>query len=274
MKYESMEEFEEVGILGSMASSDSTQRFSSRVDNYVRCRPHYPPVLLDTLRQNCGLTGDSVLADIGSGTGILTRLFLEIGNEVYGVEPNKEMREAGENFLAAYPKFHSVAATAEETTLPDNSVDLIAAGQAFHWFDRERIKPEWRRILKPGGWVVLVWNDRPGEDQPLGRDYEALLQRFGTDYSQITHKQIGDEDFADFFEGQYSSARFDNSQVFDFEGLKGRLLSSSYSPSPDDECFEPMLAELKGLFDRYESGGKVVFEFETWMHYGRLDPQA
>lgn len=250
--------------------SDSTTRFSSRVDNYIRYRPHYPPILLETLRRDCDFSSASVMADIGSGTGILTEPFLKNGNNVYAVEPNKEMREAGERLLASYPNFHSIPATAEETTLENDSIDLVTAGQAFHWFDHEKCKAEWQRILRPGGWVMLVWNDRPGENQPLGRDYEAFLQRFGTDYSQISHKHIGDEDFAGFFEGSYSSASFPNSQSFDFEGLKGRLLSSSYSPEVTDERYEPMLKELKNLFERHQVNGRVAFEFETWMYYGRL----
>src|SRR4051812_34197437 len=147
--------------------TDSTTRFSSRVNAYMRTRPDYPAEILDTLKQDCGLTESSVIADIGSGTGILSRMFLSNGNTVYGVEPNREMREAGEKLLSpAYPQYQSIAATAETTSLPNASVDFVTAGQAFHWFDRGKCRVEFARILRPHGWVALVWNERLTDSTP------------------------------------------------------------------------------------------------------------
>src|SRR5262245_64642768 len=137
-----------------------TQRFSSLVENYIKYRPGYPNEVIETLRSECGLTSGSIIADVGSGTGILTEMFLRIGNTVYGIEPNREMREAAERLLKDYPRFRSVASRAEETTLDDASVDFITAGQAFHWFDREKTREEFARILRPRGWVALIWNER------------------------------------------------------------------------------------------------------------------
>jgi ubiquinone/menaquinone biosynthesis C-methylase UbiE len=151
---------------------DVTQRFSSRVDNYIRYRPGYPDAILDTLRDAYGLTPASIVADVGSGTGILTEMFLRHGNVVYGIEPNREMREAAERLLAGYDRFHSVAATAEDTTLGDDSVDLVTAGQAFHWFDPSKARAEFARVLKPGGWVALIWNERV-VTTPFLADYAA-----------------------------------------------------------------------------------------------------
>ena len=147
--------------------TDPTQRFTSRVEHYVRYRPSYPRDLLDLLETRCGLSSASVVADVGSGTGILSELFLENGNRVIGIEPNKEMREAAERRLRRHPRFTSVAGTAEATTLDDASADFVAAGQAFHWFDPERARTEFSRILKPGGWVVLAWNLRRKEATPF-----------------------------------------------------------------------------------------------------------
>ena len=139
---------------------DATERFSNRVQDYARYRPHYPAAVIGSLQTNCQLLKTSVIADVGSGTGILTELFLRHGNPVLAVEPNRQMREAGERLLEGYPRFQSVAGRAEATTLPEQSVDFVTAGQAFHWFDRNKAKAEFSRILKAGGWVVLAWNER------------------------------------------------------------------------------------------------------------------
>ena len=154
----------------------STERFSDRVADYVRYRPSYPPDLLDCLRRNCGLTPHWIIADVGSGTGLLTKIFLENGNRVFAVEPNAAMRAAGEEFLRGFEQLASREGRAEATGLEAHSVDLVAAGQAFHWFDRRRARAEFERILKPSGWVALVWNERL-TSTPFLADYEQLLHR-------------------------------------------------------------------------------------------------
>jgi ubiquinone/menaquinone biosynthesis C-methylase UbiE len=251
--------------------TDVTQRFSSRVENYIKYRPGYPNEVIETLRSECGLTADSIIADVGSGTGILTEVFLRNGNEVYGVEPNSEMREAGERLLKGYPRFRSVASRAEETTLPDHGVDFITAGQAFHWFDREKARVEFARILKPRGWVVLIWNDRATTATLFLIAFEKLLKDYSTDYEQIDHRQINADVIRDFFgSDRFRLKQFNNSQVFDYEGLKGRLLSSSYAPEAGHPNHEPMLAELERIFQAYQDEGRVVFEYVTQMYYGQL----
>jgi SAM-dependent methyltransferase len=253
--------------------TDVTQRFSSRVDNYIKYRPSYPHEIIETLRSECGLTSDSVIADIGSGTGILAEMFLKNGNEVYGVEPNREMREAGERLLKDYPRFHSVAAKAEETALADHSVDFITAGQSFHWFDREKCRAEFVRILKPPGWIALIWNERVTNTTRFLVAYEQLLKDYSTDYERIDHRQINDDVIRDFFgSDRFMLKRFKNVQVFDYEGVKGRLLSSSYAPEAGHPNHEPMLAELERIFQSYQNDGKVVFEYRAQMYYGQLNP--
>ena len=251
---------------------DPTRRFSTRVENYVRFRPHYPQAVIDTLRRECGLRPDHVVADIGSGTGILTALFIANGNAVHAVEPNPEMRGAAERSLGTAPLFRSVAARAEDTTLPPASVDLIAAGQAFHWFDREAARREFRRILRPRGFVALVWNERASDTTPFLRDYEALLRRWSTDYDEVDHRQVTGEVLGAFYgPGGLRDATFHHSQHFDLEGLTGRLLSSSYVPEPGEPGYEPMLAACRDLFERYRSGDTVAFEYATRLFWGRLD---
>ena len=138
-------------------------------------RPRYPLGVLNLLREHGQLSPAHAIADIGSGTGFLAELFLKNGNAVFGVEPNKEMREAGEEYLAAYPRFTSINASAEATTLLDASVDFVTAGQAFHWFAPEATHREFPRILRPNGWVAVVWNDRSTSSTSFADAYEDLL---------------------------------------------------------------------------------------------------
>jgi ubiquinone/menaquinone biosynthesis C-methylase UbiE len=247
---------------------DSTKRFSNRVENYVKYRPHYPKEIITILRENIGLTPEKIIADIGSGTGLSTELFLENGNKVYGIDPNKEMREAGERYLEKYLKFISVSGTAEDTLLESNSMDVIVCGQAFHWFDVDKAQIEFKRILKEDGYVVLMWNERNTRASGLLGDYEALIKKFGTDYEQVCQKdeQVNENIKTFFSPRSYDLKMAANFQLFDFEGFKGRLLSSSYVPTDNEE----MIAELKKLFDRYQKDGVVKFEYDTNIYYGQL----
>jgi len=253
-----------------MPATNATSRFSDRVENYVRYRPGYPPEVVDALRRECGLTADCVVADIASGTGIWTRMLLENGNPVYGVEPNADMRQAGEGLLAGFANFTSVAGTAEATTLADGSVHFVTAAQAAHWFDRMRTRKEFVRILKPSGWLVLIWNEREIDSTPFLRDYEQLLLEYGTDYQDVRHERTADA-VNEFFDPlPYQERTFAMRQEFDYAGLEGRLLSSSYAPGPGHPKHEPMLAGLKRIFDKYASTGRVSVDYKTRVYFGRL----
>ncbi len=251
---------------------DPTQRFSSRVDNYIRYRPSYPAAIVDLLEKECGLTPEWVVADAGAGPGNLTRLFLDNGARVVGVEPNREMREAGERLLRGYPTYSSVAGTAEATTLADASVDLVTAGQAFHWFDQTRARQEFARILRPPRWVALVWNERRVDATPFLVAYERLLLAFGTDYAQVGHRDATDDAALErfFAPNGYRRATFENRQMFDYEGLEGRLLSSSYAPEAGQPGHDAMLDELRALFDKYQEDGTIAFAYDTSVYYGRI----
>ena len=252
-------------------TDDPTARFSSRVADYVRYRPGYPQSLVLLLEKECGLRRASEVADVGSGTGILSELFLRNGNRVYGVEPNREMRAAGERLLAAYPAFVSVEGRAEGTTLEDASVDFVTAGQAFHWFDPAGARREFQRILRPEGWVVVVWNDRRTAGTAFLEDYERLLLEYGTDYREVSVKYAEESSLAALFGASAPRRKtFDNEQVFDFDGLKGRLTSSSYAPQPGHPKFEPMMRELEAVFRRHERAGRVAVAYDTKVFYGRL----
>lgn len=250
---------------------DPTQRFSSRVANYVKYRPSYPAATIDLLKSECNLQPSAAVADVGSGTGLLAELFLKYGCHVWGIEPNREMREAGEQLLRTYANFTSLAATAEETSLPDRSMDFITAGQAFHWFDRSRVGAEFRRILKPDGWIILIWNERRTTSTPFLHAYEQLLRTYSPEYDQVDHRLV-DEDVihAVFPDIHFTMRSFENRQVFDFEGLRGRLLSSSYAPEAGDPQHAPMLAKLAEIFNQYQIDGQVSFDYDTRVNYGQV----
>lgn len=253
-----------------MPTTDATQRFSDRVENYIRYRPSYPPRVLEMLRAECGLTAEAAVADVASGTGIFTRLLLENGNRVYGVEPNREMREAAERLLTRYPRFTSVTGTAEETTLADQSVDFATAAQAAHWFDLAKARKEFARILKPGGWAVLLWNERCTDTTPFLRQYEELLLQYGTDYEKVRHENTTDKIGNFFSPTPFKQKVFDMRQDFDYEQLEGRLLSSSYAPGEGHPRHETMLQDLRQLFDRHQVNDRIGMDYLTRMYYGRL----
>ena len=249
--------------------SDATTRFSSRVADYAAHRPRYPSALYKFLRHRLGVDRGCVLADLGSGTGIFAEPFLAAGCTVFGVEPNQEMRAEAERALASkYPDFHSIAGTAEATTLPDRSVEMVVAAQAFHWFDPAAAGAECRRILRDGGHAALVWNTRRTTGAPFLEAYEALLNEFGTDYAAVRHDRADAARLREFFQGGFERMTFGNAQRLDEDGLRGRLLSSSYTPGPDDPRRPAMLQATARLFERYQQGGLVTLEYETELYFG------
>ena len=247
--------------------SNTVTRFSNRVANYVKYRPGYPPEMLELFRSQMGLTEDSRLADIGSGTGLSTKPFLENGNTVYGVEPNEAMREAAEEYLKEFPNFISHDGTAESTRLSDDSMDFVIAAQAFHWFDPDKTRREFTRILRPGGWIVLIWNERQLDTTEFLREYEHLLLKYATDYEKVRHENIDQQKLGAFFKAEYRWATFQNEQVFDYDGLRGRLLSSSYMPAEDRPTFPALEKELAGLFAKHSENDRIKVFYDTNIYY-------
>ncbi len=250
---------------------DPTLRFSNRVDNYVKYRPRYPKEVIETLRNECSLVSSSRIADIGSGTGVLAELFLQNGNRVFAVEPNREMREAAERLLQTYPGFSSIAGKAENTTLNNESVDFAVVGQAFHWFEVQEARREFLRILKQSGWVMVVWNEREFETTPFMIAYDQLLKRYAPDYARERHKRVYDTALSDLFGSHnFATRTFSYLQELDFEGVRGRMLSSSYTPEPGHPNHEPLMAELSKIYQAHEINGQITLRYVTRMYYGRL----
>lgn len=251
--------------------NNSTTRFSSRAAAYVKYRPGYPDDLIPQLRTLTGLKPKHIIADIGSGTGLSALPFLQAGNTVIGVEPNDEMRKLGDDFLKTWKNFRSIQGTAEGANLKPRSVDFVVAAQAFHWFDPEATRAEFRRILRPPGWVILTLNDRQTDSSDFLREYEQLLLKHGTDYSTVNHRNIDDTRVQAFFENsKVTKLELAYVQHLDYEGLKGRLDSSSYIPNPGTPAYEAMIGELRPLFDRHNSGGFVDIVYTTLVYIGKL----
>jgi ubiquinone/menaquinone biosynthesis C-methylase UbiE len=240
------------------------------VANYVAYRPKYPAAVMEFMREKLGLSQSSVIADVGSGTGILTEMFVRNGNRVYAVEPNDAMRAAAEHRLGEFPNFVSVCGAAEATTLAAASVDLITAAQAFHWFDAVQAKAEFARILKPGGKVALIWNMRRIDTTPFLRELERILRAYGTDYADGVAEFPREEVVESFFAGDFSTKIFPNEQIFDYQGLRGRWLSASYVPLAGHPNHAPMFNALRRAFDVYNTDGTVAIEYETVIYYARL----
>lgn len=249
----------------------ATGRFSNRVGDYVRYRPGYPAALPAWLQQTQGVDADHTVADIGAGTGISARMWLDAGHPVVAVEPNDAMRAAGQAALADMPGLRWVAGSAEATSLADASIDLVSAATAFHWFDPERARTEWARVLRPGGLAVVFWNTRAVDRSPVAAGYEALMHAFGTDYEQVTRRRPDDAAMEHWYGGGLRAmASFAHDQRLDFGGLQGRLLSSSSAPLPGQDGHAAMLDALRELFDRHAVDGYVDLAYDTRVFVGTL----
>lgn len=252
---------------------DPRARFTGRADVYQDNRPRYPEILLDILIRHCGLTLQSFIADVGAGTGLLTGLFLRRGYRVVAVEPNSDMRAICSQMQTKYSNLECVDANAEETGLPEHSIDLITVGQAIHWFDCPRTRKEFSRILRVGGWIALVENDRCVESNLFHSEYESILREYGgADYSEVKSRHLSRQALEEFFApSDMTVIEIPNEQKLDREGLAGRIVSSSYMPPPDHARYSAMCSTVDALFNRHQQNGFVRLEYVCRVHLGCLE---
>jgi SAM-dependent methyltransferase len=252
---------------------NTTTLFSGRAEQYRRHRPTYPAEIFDLLAREAGWAPSAVVADVGSGTGIFSAMFLARGNTVFAVEPNGDMRGAAERELGSNDRFRSIAGTAERTTLPDASVDLVACATSFHWFDAAAARVEFRRILRPGRFVALIWNVRRATAPGFMTAYERALHRLEPGYTDRAARDTEAVDRIARFFAPRSFGRhvYENLQPQDLDGLKGRFLSASYAPLPGDPACESALRALEELFAEHAVDGAVTFVYDTFVYWGRLD---
>ena len=254
-----------------MSDLKPTERFSDRVADYVRYRPDYPQAMLDWLQNEHGVNPHWWVADIGAGTGISSKLFLDGGYRVIAVEPNEPMRAAAEQWLGDNERFRIIDGRATATGLDDASVDLITVAQAFHWFDQEAARREFQRILRPNGLVAIIWNSRRLVGTPFLEGYEALLKQYGTDCTSVAERYGDELQMRRWFgEGYRGMGRFDHGQKLDFEALRGRLMSSSYAPRAGHPSHEPMMQALRELFERGAIDGHISFDYDTVVYVGKV----
>ncbi len=246
---------------------DPILRFFNRAENYARYRPAYPSAIVDLLKEDCHLTAESIIADVGSGTGALAELLLNNGNRVDGIEPNGEMRDIGVLHLKKYPLFASIAATAESTTLADHTIDFVTVGRAYQWFDENLALAEFSRILKPYGWLVIAWIKRRETSEFL-KAYEQFLQTHGTDYTIMRQRRAESERQLGLWLMRTQMPV--EEQRLDFESLRGLVLSLSNCPHPRDPEFPSMMGKLENLFQRYKEEGRVVLEYDAIVYYRHL----
>ncbi|MFV0388772.1 MAG: class I SAM-dependent methyltransferase [Pyrinomonadaceae bacterium] len=249
---------------------NSFERFDDRVENYVKYRPGYPEAVFDLLEKEFNLSVGNTVADLGTGTGISAKPFLERGFKVYGIEPNEAMRSAATRYLHGFEDFYAVEGTSQETGLATDSVELVTAFQAFHWFNDERAVREIKRIVKDGGGFALVWNERQLDSNAFLREYEAFLERFGNDYALVRHDNLDTAQFENSFGTPIKHTSFPNSQICDFEQLKGRMCSSSYMPNSDSANFEMLINALGELFAKHQTNNRVELIYDTNIYYGIL----
>ncbi|EIQ1514519.1 class I SAM-dependent methyltransferase [Vibrio parahaemolyticus] len=249
---------------------NSIDRFSSRVADYDKYRPSYPLDLVNKLVEQSNLNQRSVIADIGSGTGVFTELLLNQGVKVIGIEPNDAMRHSAENKLNHKANFTSLNATAESTRLKKGSIDLITAAQSFHWFNKDKVIPEFRRILKPNGVLALVWNQRCVE-QDFQTAYDEILRKYSKDYDSVNHKNLKDNEVPQFFDSNRMEAyTYSNEQLFDYEGLLGRIRSSSYCPLPGTTEYSRLVKELEVVFNQFSLQGQIKFKYQSHLFIGQI----
>ena len=250
---------------------NNPDKFTNKVNDYVKFRPSYPKEFIDYLHITLGMSGESVVADVGAGTGILTKLISPISGTVFAVEPNKNMRTACIEYCEGLGNITCVDGSAENTKLKDNCLDFITVAQAFHWFDADKTKMEFKRILKPTGKVILVWNSRVPENE-MHMENDEICRRLCPEFKGFSgSSKAEDERYISFFENsECERTIFKNDRVLTLDQFIGGSLSASYSPNVDDLQYDDFVGSLKNLFHKYSVNGKLLVPNNTRSYAGLI----
>lgn len=247
--------------------------FSGDVADYAKYRPSYPPKITQYMKKEFKLSNDHCVADIGSGTGLSSKLFLKFGCTVYGVEPDPAMRTVAEKKLAEFEAFTSIDGTAHDTHLPAHSVDFVVSAQAFQWFDQDMVKPEFKRILRPNGYCVLLWNQHPFKGSAMAKEFDQLLHQYLPEFTQATRRDSIDEQLTGFFDQDFQRERFKNYHVMNFETFLGWTKSYAFNLRPEAPGYNDLMQSLRKLYEKYNDNGHVTFEYFTHIYVGRFAPE-
>ena len=242
--------------------SANADRFTGRVDAYEKYRLGYPAAVLDLLREHGALRAGDVIADVGAGTGMVAKLFLAAGHRVLAVEPNAQMRAACARALSSYATLEIVDATAEATGVRTGSIDLVTVGRAFHWFDQARAMEEFRRMLKPGGWVVVLANRRSQGPSAQAEAYEALLLEHGTDYDRVKPGYKSYEGLRPYGEAASFEVTTRGLERLTLQAFLGQTQSYSMAPLPGRVKYAGMQAALHAFFAQWAVNGLLQMETE------------
>jgi ubiquinone/menaquinone biosynthesis C-methylase UbiE len=247
-----------------------TERFSGRVQAYLAYRPRFPREIVPFLREHGALRSGAVIADVGAGTGMLAEIFLEAGHRVLAVEPNVEMLEACRVLAAQHPALEVVEGSAEATTLPDASVDLIAVGRAMHWFDWPRAHREFQRILKPGGWVLVATNGHRDSGAPVSNRLSEILRKWRTDSAEADTRRDFSDRLQEFLDtSSWQRTTLHHAMTVDFATLLGYAESLTAIPRPGERGYDGMVAELRAVFEEYQRDGMLVTPLACQLFLGR-----
>lgn len=246
------------------------ERFTGRVEDYERYRLGYPLEMLRTLESKCMLRLRHFIADIGAGTGLLSQLFLEHGNAVIAIEPNPEMRAACERLASFWPGLTVKNATAEDTGLPDTCVDVIGVGRAMHWFDFEAAMREFRRILRPNGWIVLAANGRSGLSKQE-HELEHIFVEHAPDYKHVKERyQVHHQVTPQLRPESLVRKKIYGEQHVTLDHFLGQVQSYSWTPRLGDPRHEPMQKALREHFDHWHTGGVLHMKTACYITAGQL----
>lgn len=242
--------------------------FTDRAENYLKGRPEYPAEFIEYLYNELGISKNDSIADIGSGTGKMSKLFLEKGNKVFCVEPNIDMRSLSNELLNHYKHYVSIAKPAEDTGIKSNVVDYIVCGNSYDYFDRNLAKPEFKRILKKTGKVIVTYYGQ--QNEKVSEEIEELNSKYGLKQTYTIPQK--NRDFSDIFtKDKFIEKIFEHKFSESYEDFIAGCLSSSHAPKPNTENYNLYCDGLKKIFNNNKTNEKLELTFRLKCLIGNVD---